>query len=298
MAPPPPRPPIICYDLQTSTNNTYKVRQPPSARYSLSARQNYSQKVKYEAEQRDKRKGYMRRKLAMQAQLEEINAQLDSVKRNCDYLLKTFGMSHNTAKYIQRYDEDLCKLKRKVEQFSETRSSELSRRIQQMKHFHELQANEDRKAEEKRSKDVSKVLHCRQNLVNTQLNSSTSSNPLSSRDANNTANSSSSTVSISSCSSPMFVESSPPPAFLSHKIRNSPVSSSPPSSSTPSRKEVAQEVSHKPAGFKFYTGPSDNETIEVEDQDFFEKVEDQTMLEVNKLVGRLRSELNKFSALT
>lgn len=52
-------------------------------------------------------------------------------------------------------------------------------------------------------------------------------------------------------------------------------------------------MSQKPVDkFSFYKRNGLEETIEVTDLDFFEKVEDKTMLEVNELVFRMKSELN------
>lgn len=44
--------------------------------------------------------------------------------------------------------------------------------------------------------------------------------------------------------------------------------------------------------FSFYKyNPEAEDTVEVDDMDFFEKVEDKTMIEVNELLGRMQNVL-------
>lgn len=325
---PPPRPPIICYDLRTNENirpaahsapripvTSATVRKPKVTivhrnplsrpkvvreprvekdyvpRYhspiilaqapkedprcnSYKARFAYSQKLKSDAKERERRQENKRRQLAVQAQLDEITAQLEAAKRAQENLMKTFGMSHNTARYIQKQDEDFARLREKVDRFSECRSRELGNRIQQLK-------------------------------CNQDLNSKSRHYPTCTSSYNSGA--SSSTISISSCSSPISIAEQTLPSFhLEESTTTDPSSDCsilPPiqhNRPNTSYKSITNDLTTNEQMFhatpkkcfSFYKyNPEANETVEVDDMDFFEKVEDKTMMEVNELLGRMQSVL-------
>ena len=285
-------------EFQSSNSDSCKAEEDQSATklHNLNARYIYGQRLRAEAEERDRRQQKRRQQIAMQAQLEQITAQLESAKRVQENLLKTFGMSHNAARYIRRQDEDFARLKKKVDQFSEIRSKELSKRIQQMKRFQDNQQIELKKANEKdvRLRDFSHPAHRRQTLSSTLNNSISSSSP------NTNTASPSSTISISSCcSSPM---SGDEPNFSKHFIKSSraetfakatPPTSNLLSSSTPYERRSPGTLFQKPPDFTFYKQDplKTGDTIEVTDIDFFEKVEDETMIEVNELLNKMQSVL-------
>lgn len=300
------RQPINDQHLYQQQHHNYQQYEQTNRFNNNNLRHAYAKKLRHEAEEKQRRLEFKRQQLAMQNQLEEISAQLESAKRVQENLLKTFGMSHNTAKYIQKQDEDFAKLRQKVDQFAETRSRELGRRVQQMKRFHKLQVIEDKKAEDKRVRDMSELTHCKRTLSST-LNNSQGSSSQTTSNSNNTE-SSSSTISISPCSSPMsiddhhipsihFVES--PPSSTKRSKPQPPLKTAPSlTSSTPSKNFLHRDissnklVSHKPADFTFYKrNPLENETIEVTDMEYFEKVEDETMIEVNGLMRRMQTDL-------
>lgn len=260
----------------------------------------YSKKLKHELEEKERRREFARRRLNVQNQLEDLTAEVDSAKRSLDYLKKTFGMSHNSAKYIQLQDEELGRLRRKINQCADIRSRELAQRDRQMKRSHELRVIEDQKAEERRMRDMSELTHCKRGLSST-LNNSLSSNSQNTNNANNTQ-SSSSTISISSCSSPMSMNEHIASVHFVESLPSSIEKAPHVSSSTPSRSFLRKnlsgnkKISHKPPDFTFYKrNPLENETIEVTDMDFFEKAEDKTMMEVNDLVSKIRNTLSEMN---
>lgn len=274
---------------------------------SSDARHAYGQKLKDEIEEKRHRQELKNKKIAVQAQIEEIYTQLESFKRLHENLLESFGMGHNTAKYVQKLDDECAKLRQNLDSVAETRSRELGRRAQQMKRYHQQLQQEDMKAEEKRLKDMSRLTHCKHTFSST-LNNSLSSNSLTPNTATNTTSSSPTTISLSSCSSSMstderipsvhFVEPSPPPnraPKLQTKSRTSNLLPSPKLSQN-RRHDVtcSDRLSHSPKerfNFFKYDPQKQEETIEVSDEAFFEKVEDKTMIEVIELVKGLKTVL-------
>lgn len=274
---------------------------------SNNVRHAYGQKLKDEIEEKRHQQELKNKKIAVQAQIEEIYTQLESFKRLHENLLKSFGMGHNTAKYVQKLDDECAKLRQNLDSVAETRSRELGRRAQQMKRYHQQLQQEDRKAEEKRLRDMSRLTHCKHTFSST-LNNSLSSNSLTPNTVTNTTSSSPTTISLSSCSSSMstderipsvhFVEPSPPPN-RAPKLQTRPRTSNllpSPTLSQNRRRDVtfSDRLSHSPKekfSFFKYDPQKQEETIEVSDEAFFEKVEDKTMIEVIELVKGLKTVL-------
>lgn len=271
---------------------------------STETRHAYGRKLKLELEEERHRQELKSKKIAAQAQLEEIRTQLESFKRLHDNLLKSFGMGHNTAKYVQKLDDECSRLRQNLDLVAKTRSRELGRRAQQMKRYHQRLQNEDRKAEEKRLRDVSRLTHCKHTFSST-LNNSLSSNSLTPNTATNTTSSSSPTNSLSSCSSSMsteehmpsvrFIEPSPSPTKMSRRQTRL-HTSNPLPPQTPCRQNSirSNRLSHSPEekfSFFKYDPQKHEETLEVEQEEFFEKVEDKTMIEVNELLKGLKTVL-------
>lgn len=281
-------------------------KQPHSRMNTNNVRHAYGQKLRQEAEERERRLERRRTHLAMQAQLEEISAQLEASKRIQENLLKTFGMSHNAAKYIQLQDENYAKLRQKVDQFAETRSKELGRRVQQMKRVKEYQQYEDKKAEERRLNELSGPLTHNKHTLSSTLNNSLSSNSLNTNTATTNTENSSSTISLSSCSSSLSADDLMPSVHFVEsplsKSRNPSQTTFPTSSSlTPLTNSYrshtnSSRVSNRSPPmekFSFYKGNHDDEILEITDMAFMEKIEDKSMLEVNELMKQLQSALDE-----
>lgn len=260
---------------------------------SIKARHAYGQKLRSEAEERERRIENKKAQLAMQAQLEDISSQLESAKRIQENLLKTFGMSHNAARYIQKQDQDYARLRQKVDEFAETRAKELTRRVQQMKQFHQMQRAADEKAETRRKRDVSKLIHFRQGLSSTLNSESSTSDSMS-------------TISPDSCSSHMSTVFSPvnrDDTKPKTTIKNSPQKPSPAKFICLSRPKAPDQPSEtiptcnrESTDFSFYKpNPLEQQTLEITDIEFFNRVEDRTMLEVNELLYKMQSELRDLS---
>lgn len=269
-----------------------KLNQPSS----IKARHAYGQKLRLEAEERERRIENKKAQLAMQARLEEISAQLESAKRVHDNLLKTFGMSHNAAKYIQKQDQDYAKLRRKVDEFAETRAKELGRRVQQMKQFHQMQRVADEKAETRRKRDVSKLIHFRQGLsstLNSESSTSQSTPTISPESSSSHMSSIFSPVNRNDTKSQTTIKSSPkkpsPAKFI--------CLSRPKAPTTPEHlPETRPACNREPIDFSFYKpNPLEQQTLEITDMEFFNRVEDKTMLEVNELLYKMQSELKDLS---
>lgn len=275
---------------------------------SVKTRHAYGQRLKQEAEERNRRRENKKAQLTMQAQLEEISSQLESAKRVQENLLKTFGMSHNAAKYIRQQDQEYARLRQKVDEFAETRAKELGRRVQEMKHYQELQRNAAEKAELRRLRDVSKINRCRRGLSSTLNDSLTTDSPASSS-LINTGSSLSTTSPLSNCSSPISILSPISKTTIKSQstlVKNTPERSvradrilTPHSTATaPLPKHSKMSTDKKPnsrlahLNYSFYKpDPLNQQTLEITDTEFFNKVEDNTMLEIKDLLHSLQSQL-------
>lgn len=273
---------------------TYKSCAIPTV---TSVRHAYGEKLRVEAEQKERIKHHNQYHKGMVEQLDQIQAQLNALKKIHNNMYNTYGMSHNAAKYFQKQDEEYARLRQKVDQFAETRSKELTRHAQRAKHYHELLKDKDKKAktERQKSRDISNLMRCRRepslsrgSVLNNSLLSSSSSpsttNTITTTTTPTNSQGSSSTILISSCSSPI---SSTDEHLLNIDSNNSHL----------------VKTSHTP----FKTPPSsmplmqidlqDEDTLEVTDVNFFSKIEDQTMIEVNKMMNRLKSTLEDLHAV-
>lgn len=255
---PPPRPPVICYDIQPNVNprppivqvpraghrrkTVISVRPPEPSRPAQDTKQfnrhiarfAYHDKLRNHVQEREREREKLREtkknRLLLQAQLDNVTAQLDVARKAHGDIIKTFGMGHSTAKYIERQEEETDNMRKKMIEITNNRSRESSRRVKQLEKLLEFQRGADKK------------------ILSPQPDSSMSS-----------------LSSVSSVSSQSFsTSSSSPPASL--------VTSSP-------------------------KRPTD-ETIEISDMDFFEAVEDKTMIEVDALIGETRRLLNEINAIT
>lgn len=220
------------------------------------ARFAYGRKLKLENDEREHQQKLTNMKTALQTQLEKIYLQLESLKTWRESILESYGIGHNTAKYVQKFDNEYTKLKQNFDQIAEARSQELGRRAQQMKRQHKKLQEEDRIAEEKRLRDMSRLTHSKHKLSST-LNSSLSSNSLTPNTATDTT--------------------SPSPT----------ISLSPYSSSSTSTDEPARNLKQEYSFYKY--DPQKEETLEVVDEDFFEKVEDKTMIEMFKIAREIKT---------
>lgn len=227
---------------------------------------------------------------ALKAELDAITLSLESVKRVHANLENTYGMSHNTARYFQKTDEDYANLRRKLNEFSHVRSKEAEKQLQLKKQLYRYQQQEDKEVEHRRLRDMSRITHANNNKLTNTLNGSLSprSQTPSSRGIS-TRNSLSSTIPTSTCSSPLSMDDYLPPNRLSNQNSHSIARTI-----NRHRSTILETQPKRPSiDFSFYKGPpQDNrETLEVTDINFLETVEDETMLEVNELLNRMQSVL-------
>lgn len=270
-------------------------------------RHEYDQKLKERLRKKERLEERKRQEADMEAELDAITAKLEMVKKVHANLTNTYGMSHNAARYFQKTDEEYANLRRKLDQFAQTRSKEVERQLQQRKKLHKFQQQEDKEVEVRRLKAMQSLAPNRYKMTST-LNGSLSPNSRTpSSSSVSTRNSPPSTLSC--CSSPLSSLEHPesPRHNLSHHnskfaARPNPSSKCPIASSTPSslkshnsyNKSIMRTQSKRPPmDFSFYKGPPDDdrETLEVTDLNFLEKVEDKTMLEVNELLNNMQSAL-------
>lgn len=278
----------------------------------VNARQAYGQKLRAEAEQREKQRHHELHHRAMIDKLEQIQAQLNELQKHHNILSNTYGMGHNAAKYIQRQDEEYAKLRQKVDQFAETRAKEITRQTQRARQYHELLQDKDRRNDE-RLKDISNLHHprCHQKrelhlspVKGRNLNNSLSSTSSPTTITPSNSQGSSSTISLSTCPSPMSTtdEQLAPPAPLTpqhhssinHKSLNNNNSHLVKSSHHVSFSTPPSQLSKYQMYQSHHRDPYPNDTLEVTDMEFFAKVEDQTMIEANNLMNRLQSTLKDF----
>lgn len=249
------------YSIKT---RLFESSQPSTAHSnSVDKRFAYGRKLKLENDERENQKKLTNVKTALQTELEKIHAQLESLQAWRESILKSCGIGHNTAKYVQKFDDEYTKLKQGLDQIAEARSRERGRRAQQVKRHHKQLLEEDRIAEEKRLRDMSRLTHCKHKLSST-LNSSLSSNSLTPNTATDTT-SSSPTISLS------------------------------PYSSQTSTDEPTHNLRQEYSFYKY--DPQKEETLEVVDEDFFEKVEDKTMIEMFKIAREIKTFVKDFEEL-
>lgn len=272
-------------------------------------RYEYDQKLKEKLRQKERLEERRRQEEEMRAELEKITLRLESVKKVHANLKHTYGMSHNAARYFQKTDEDYAHLKQKLDQFAQNRSRDAERQLQQKKKLYKYQQQEDKEAELKRLRGMSRLAHNERNKLTSTLNGSLSPSSLTpaSSITSTARHSPSSTISISTCSSPFSSSEELPKHNLSHHnsqfvvktspSKKCPVSPSTPSSSkTPNRYQsstLKTQAKRPVMDFSFYKGPPQDsrETLEVTDSNFLEMVEDKTMLEVNELLNKMQSVL-------
>lgn len=289
----------------------------------------YASKLKLDAEEREREVEQRKQEMVMRAQLNQCERDLGSLSRIYKNSMGSIGMSHNAAKYIQRRDEENAILSRKLNRASEVRSRELGQRIQQARRNHDLlQEMEQRKVFTK-PKEIPRSVpnhdynlrHTLGNRINDSLSDSPSTTPTT---INNTTSISSSPSTFSSLSSPcssqhsydqeqassvLFIPEHTskvtiPSRRESKKYHsrackdNLPQSGLKVSSSTPNKNVTnnnetsntthLNDIADK---YSFYKrDPRRNYTVlEVTDLDFFDMVEDPTMMEVNELMNEFQT---------
>lgn len=261
----------------------------------------YGEKLRDEAERKKLKESQELARQNLIREISNIAAELESKKRFLENIGGYFGMGHLTAK--KKHDEDQVEWQQKYYRLAESHSRVLGRRAQQTERLRKLQVIEDKKAEDKRMRDMSELAHCRRTLSSTlsnTLNNSQSSSSQTTSNSNSTG-SSSSTLSISPCSSLMSIDDriveSPPSSYKRAKLQPPLHTAVSLTSSTPSRNFLHRDtsrdksISHKPPDFTFYkVNPDDNETIEVPAMEYFEKAED-SMMDINDLMRKLQTDL-------
>lgn len=146
MAPPPPKPPVICYDMQInpnkrksclrqSTSTNVQSTKPETVTKYLAeeARMRYTNIAKDQNMLLKRERQLKQAKIDLQIQLEKMCRELQAIRLSCIEFQGTCGLSHNAAKYVNKQDEEFCKLKQKLQEYSKVRSHETDKKLKVMK---------------------------------------------------------------------------------------------------------------------------------------------------------------------
>lgn len=234
MVPPPPKPPVICYDL---------------AERNRQARQHSD----------------------MRKELDKVTIMVESLKRAQNQQLETYGLSHNSAKYIQKLEEDYGRLRQKYNQMLATRKHEA---IKFSQHLRQCQQMNTQPKTIPPARDTPTPTPPPQPL---DFKHSTPTNCV-------RPNTSSTLAAVGGGSGRRsFIGAHQPRTTKIGGRRDSQGNSRGSSSTVSITSSSLSSLDKSPPTSKSY----ENDTLEITDMRFFEKVEDMTMLEVEERMKRL-----------